>query len=291
MSSVPAAISGDRPFAVAEDVVTASLVDRYEATVGAVETGGNAPHGLHWCLANPSTPTDQLGPDGHPQKGGFLPDNPLPRRMWASSDVEFLSPICVGDHVRRSSKVADIVEKTGSSGALVFVNVEHETTASGTLCVRETQTIVYREPADAAAKLPADTGFRHDNVHVSETLVPSAQTLFRYSALTFNTHRIHYDLDYAMQEEAYPALVVQGPLMASLLLRFASQNLGYGSIKSFSFHGRSPAYCGQGLHLGLKHGAEEQLLSVHGADGRLVMSATVKASFDQPFRKSGGPSV
>ncbi len=260
---------------ILEDLVTASLINRYNATIGVVDTGDNTPLGLHWCLALPKTRTDQLGSDGHPLKGGFLPSVSLPRRMRASSEVEFLSPLSIGDSIRRISKVVSVANKKESSGELVFVTVEHDTVVGKTTCVRENQTLVYRESAENVAILPPDTGYKGSDCNFTETLLPNPQMLFRYSALTFNSHRIHYDQDYA-QEEGYPALVVHGPLMASLLLRFASENIGYESIKKFSFQGRSPAYCDHQLHLGLKLGQSMHDLTVSGADGRLVLSASIE---------------
>ena len=262
-------------FDIAEDQLTASLLARYEATIGMAKCGENAPHGLHWCLAPPTTTLDELGADGHPQTSPILPPVDLPRRMWASSEVEFLAPLRVGDEIKRTSEVIGVDRKSGSSGELIFVRVRHETSSKDAVCIREVQTLVYREESGEPAILPPTTGYAGGDFDFTESLNPAPQMLFRYSALTFNTHRIHYDLNYAQHEEGYPALVVHGPLMASLLLRFATTHLGYEAIKSFAFKGRSPAYCGQDLHLGLKLGAAEHALSVIGADGRLVMSATI----------------
>ncbi|MFZ1743554.1 MAG: MaoC family dehydratase N-terminal domain-containing protein [Pontixanthobacter sp.] len=259
----------------AQDILTHGLVARFEATIGAVETGGYAPHGLHWCLAPPTIPMDDLGADGHPKKIAGFPEIALPRRMWASSDVEFLTPLQIGAKIHRISEVAGVEHKPGSSGELVFVRVLHQTFAEGQLSVRETQTLVYRAAATEKAPLPAASGFTGGDFDFLSALTPTPQLLFRYSALTFNTHRIHYDADYAKREEAYPALVVHGPLMASLLLRFATQKLGHSAIKTFAFKGRSPAYCGQQLHLTMKLGGGQHELSAMGADGRLVMSATI----------------
>ncbi|GAA4641611.1 MaoC family dehydratase N-terminal domain-containing protein [Pontixanthobacter gangjinensis] len=269
----------DNKSEIAEDFLTASLLARYEATIGgttgASDCGGYTPHGIHWCLAPPTTPTEDLRGDGHPKASAILPPVDLPRRMWASSEVEFHAPLQPGDAVRRVSQVAGLERKSGSSGELVFVRVLHETSANQTLCVREVQTLVYREQSTNALPLPSSTGFSGGDFDFSESIHPTPQMLFRYSALTFNAHRIHYDLEYAQQAEGYPALVVHGPLMASLLLKFATRHLGYGAIKKFAFRGRSPAFCGQDLYLGLKLGAEQHALSILGADGRLVMSATI----------------
>ena len=264
---------------VARDVLVASLIDRFSATIGNAPTNGCAPLGIHWCLAPPNAPMSELGDDGHPRKGGFLPDTGQPRRMWASSNVEFIAPLRAGDAIERTSTVAEITEKTGSSGRLTFVRVDHAMSANGELAVREAQTIVYRDAAKETLQLPPETGFEASGYDAVETIRPTPPLLFRYSALTFNTHRIHYDEAYAKQEEKYPGLVVHGPLTASLLLRLASEQLGHGAIRNFTFAGKSPAFCGQLLHLCLRKSneaaGETYEMAAHGGDGRLVMSATV----------------
>ena len=260
---------------ISDDVITPGLLSRYEATVGGVDTGGHSPHGLHWCLATPTIPTAELGPDGHPANSAILPETLLPRRMWASSEVEFLAPLPTAGPVQRTSTVLSTENKSGASGELVFVRVEHMTSAGGAECVREVQTLVYREASKAASLLPASKGYQAGECDFSETWMPTPQMLFRYSALTFNTHRIHYDAAYAQSQEGYPALVVHGPMMASLLLRLATGHLGHGAIKGFAYRGRSPAYCGQNLHLEMKLGDGDHDLTVFGADGRIVMSAKV----------------
>ncbi|GAB5459055.1 MAG: MaoC family dehydratase N-terminal domain-containing protein [Henriciella sp.] len=256
------------------DIVTPSLITRFNAVIGSNGNDEIPPLGLHWCLGTPTTAMDGLGLDGHPAKGGFLPPIPLPRRMWASSDIEFLNPLEPEGVFRRVSRVDSITPKTGSTGELVFVRVHHEVSIGDTVCIQEAQTIVYREASNGIADLPASSGFQAGDFEFVETLRPTPQLLFRFSALTFNTHRIHYDGEYAA-EEGYPALVVHGPLMACLLLRFASEKLGASTIKTFSFRGYAPAYCGQDLYLTLARAEAQSAMEVRGADGRLVMSATV----------------
>lgn len=260
----------------AEDVLTAGLFARYRATIGCSQQTATAPPGIHWCLCLPDTPIDELGVDGHPQKGGFLPPVPFPRRMWAMSRVKFLHPLSVGDRVHRRSTIKSVTPKTGASGNMVFLEVEHVTRANDTLAVEEIQTIVYRDAATAAAVLPTESELANRDGVERDTIVPTAPLLFRYSALTFNTHRIHYDSDYAQSEEGYPRPVVQGPLMASLLLHFASKRLNGVPIRNFAFRGKSPAYCGQPLHLEFRPDEGQGMaLEILGPDGNVVMTGSL----------------
>jgi len=239
------------------------------------------PQGIHFALCTPDAATDALGEDGHPARDdsadSFLPPFPMPRRMWASSAIEFIAPIAVGAVIERTSRVASISEKEGGSGKLAFVNVEHETRANGTLSVREVQTLVYREAAapDAPLSPPevGDGGFDTapwDRFHVER---PDEALLFRYSALTFNTHRIHYDAPYAREVERYRGLVVHGPLTASLLLQFAARELGHNRLARFQFRGMSPAIVGEALILVLRSADEGFEMAAVAADGRQVMAA------------------
>jgi 3-methylfumaryl-CoA hydratase len=261
------------------DQLTDALVARYRATLGGPVGGGQAPLGIHWCLGLPDAPSSALGPDGHPKKGGFLPPIPLPRRMWASSQVAFLAPLQIGDEIERVSVIKDVRSRTGRSGSLIFVTIEHTTAARQTVCVREQQTLVYRGERETQILLPADTGFDGREIVDPERVMPSSQLLFRYSALTFNTHRIHYDSAYTKTVEGYPGLVVQGPLMASLLLRYAGERIGEGAIQTFSFKGLTPAYCDQNIYLGFTENAPETGLIVLGSDGRKIMSGSINQAF------------
>jgi len=254
------------------DVITPGLLRRFCATLDRPVTA-EVPQGLHWCLCLPDAATAELGPDGHPAKGGFLPPIPLPRRMWASSSVSFEQPLQLGDEVSRVSTIVSIEEKSGKSGDLVFVAIDHETSAGERIAVRERQNIVYREPASAAApsagSSPADLG----EWDWQQTILPSETLLFRYSALTFNSHRIHYDRPYAVEEEGYPGLVVQGPLMATMLLNLAAGELGIGELSRFSFRGQAPAIANEAITLVGKRDGERIALAVLGKDGQKIMAA------------------
>lgn len=240
------------------------------------------PQGIHFALCTPEAPTAALGEDGHPARDespeGFLPPFPLPRRMWASSKIAFHAPIAIGAVVERTSRIASISEKQGSTGPLAFVDVSHETRSNGTLAVVETQSIVYREEAKGGQALsPPPLGaasFAPDGWDAHRTLVPDARLLFRYSALTFNTHRIHYDAPYASAVERYRGLVVHGPLTASLLLGLAAQELGGNRLRSFAFRGLSPAIAGEPLHLVMRAKDEGYELAAFADDGRQVTAAS-----------------
>jgi len=256
------------------DVLTPGLLQRFCATIDRPVTE-DIPQGLHWCLCLPDASTAELAEDGHPKKGGFLPPIPLPRRMWASSSVSFDHPLQLGDEVSRISTIASIEEKSGKSGDLVFVAVDHETRVGQQVAIRERQNIVYREPAAPAAPAPPASAKPADlsGWDWQQQITPSEPLLFRYSALTFNSHRIHYDKPYAVQEEGYPGLVVQGPLMATLLLNLAASELGANKLSRFSFRGQSPAFASAAIYLVGKQEAEKITLAVLGNDGKEIMAA------------------
>jgi 3-methylfumaryl-CoA hydratase len=257
------------------DTLTPRLLGRYRATLDCADSGVAAPQGIHWCLCLPDTATADLGSDGHPPKGGFLPPVDLPRRMWASSEVEFAAPILSGGHIERTSRIAFVDEKRGGSGKLVFVAVRHETRCDGVVAVIETQTIVYRDaPAKVAPPpLPHGDALVPDSWQIQRSVQPTAPLLFRYSALTFNTHRIHYDLPYAREEEGYAGLVVHGPLTASLLLDLASRALGPNRLKTFRFRGIAPAYAGVPLRLLARQDGQALTFAAIDGTGREVMTA------------------
>jgi 3-methylfumaryl-CoA hydratase len=240
------------------------------------------PQGIHLALCTPEAPTAALGEDGHPARDdsadSFLPPFPMPRRMWASSKIAFHAPIAIGAVIERVSKIASISEKEGGSGRLAFVDVEHVTKANGTIAVIETQTLVYREAATPDAPLspppPGEGAFDPAGWDAHRVLTPDARLLFRYSALTFNTHRIHYDAPYAEGVERYRGLVVHGPLTASLLLQLAARKLGENRLRSFAFRGLSPAIAGEPLHLAMRAKDEGYELAAFASDGRQVTAAS-----------------
>jgi len=268
---------------VRTDRIDDGLASRWLATLDRGASGdGTVPQGLHWCLCVPDAPTARLGPDGHPARhdspDSFLPPVPLPRRMWASSKVEFFAPLILGEAVSRTSRITSITEKSGGSGQLVFVDVAHETFGEAGLAVREVQSIVYRDAAASDAPLSppvvSDETFDASGWGSHRMLFPSTPLLFRFSALTFNSHRIHYDLPYAQDAERYRGLVVHGPLTATLLLDFARRELGDNALANLAFRGLSPAICGEVLHLVMRAQDDTIELGAFAADGRHVMAAS-----------------
>lgn len=267
----------------AKDRLDEGLADRWLATFDLARPHpAIMPQGIHFALCTPEAPTAKLGEDGHPARDdspdSFLPPFPMPRRMWASSKIAFNAPIAIGAVIERVSKVASVSEKAGGSGRLAFVDVEHVTKANGTLAVIESQTLVYRDAASADAPLspppPGEGRFDPAGWEAHRALTPDARLLFRYSALTFNTHRIHYDAPYASEVERYRGLVVHGPLTASLLLQLAATELGENRLRSFQFRGLSPAIAGERLHLVMRKSEAGYELAAFTDDGRQVTAAS-----------------
>lgn len=239
------------------------------------------PQGIHFALCAPEAPSAKLGPDGHPLRDdtpqSFFPPVPLARRMWAASELQFRAPLGIGAVVSRISRIVSVTEKDGASGPLVFVEVNHETSANGTVSVVEKQTLVYRDDAapDAPLSPPPPGEGRFDATRWDRTRIvtPSEALLFRYSALTFNTHRIHYDAPYARDVERYRGLVVHGPLLASLLLQLAAEEFGDNRLARFGFRAVGPAICGEPLTLALKQTEDGIELGSFASDGRQTLKA------------------
>jgi 3-methylfumaryl-CoA hydratase len=235
--------------------------------------GFDVPALWHWMLFKPAVRQGELGIDGHPARGSFLPPVPLPRRMWAGGRLEFHHALQVGEEVSRTSRIADVSAKEGKSGSLVFLTVRHEVHNARGLALTEDQDIVYRSESSARdgerAVRPAPAG-----QEFSREIVPDPVLLFRYSALTFNAHRIHYDRAYARETEGYPGLVVHGPLLATLLLDLVSRQRPDAQVRRFSFKAVSPLFdlepftlCGKRDHNGAI------ALWAQRAPGELAMSA------------------
>jgi 3-methylfumaryl-CoA hydratase len=261
----------------ATDIVTAQLVMGLRATlfqeVGEPKTGDAAPFTVHWCLAQPVFPMSMLGPDGHPTRGGFLPPVPLPRRMWAGGEIEFLQPLRVGDESTRTSRIADVQVKTGSTGTLCFVSVEHSISSPRGVAIRERQDIVYREmtsaaPATAKAPPPAPKA-QHRETHMSDPVL-----LFRYSALTFNGHRIHYDRDYVTKVEGYPGLIFHGPLQAALIIEMAAKLHSGKPPKKFTYRGLQPLFEGSEFSINANETDAGMELWTANAEGQPTMKGT-----------------
>ena len=207
------------------------------------EHGDAVPPLGHWLYFLPQAPQSQIGPDGHPKRGGFLPPVPLPRRMWAGGRLvwELGNPLRVGDAARKVSRIESVTHKTGRSGEMIFVLVRHEVHNERGLCLTEEHDIVYRAAAQpgekAAAPTPAETGatWRRE-------IAPDDVLLFRYSALTFNGHRIHYDRQYVTEVEGYPGLIVHGPLIATLLTDLVRRHESHAVMRRFAFRALRPTF-------------------------------------------------
>ncbi len=247
------------------DVIAAAPVLALHATLDdedrPVPDGSALPPLWHWLYFLPKVRQSGIGPDGHAKRGGFLPPVPLPRRMWAGGQFEFHAPIRVGDRVSRLSTIEDVTTKEGRTGPLVFVRVRHEVRRDGSadVALTEHHDIVYRPaqgPNDVAPPpQPAPTG-----ADWSLRIVPDDVLLFRYSALTFNGHRIHYDRRYVTEVEGYPGLIVHGPLIATLLIDLVRKHMPAASVATFRFRAIRPTF-------------DLDPFQVHGAvdtDGRTV---------------------
>jgi 3-methylfumaryl-CoA hydratase len=259
----------------ASDIVTPESLKRFRATLGgftSLESGSELPLGIHWCLAPPAVTGDGLGADGHPAKGEFLPPVPLPRRMWASSQVRFHKSLSVGIPIERTSTVADVVlKKSEASGPLVFVHVDHKYVQNQNTLIEDRQTIVYRQPSLFKQASPQEVIKSARSLEVR----PDSTLLFRYSAMTFNGHRIHYDHNYATNEEGYPGLVVHGPLMATLLMNLAQASRPNSPLREFAFRGAAPAFVDQALYL-VVNDDDAESLEIRNHEGALIMSATAQ---------------
>ena len=260
------------------DWIAASVVKAMAATLDverAPETGTPLPAGWQWLFFNPATRRSLLGSDGHPAKGGFLPPVELPRRMWAGSRIRYLADLSIGTQADKVSRILKIEHKTGKRGSLCFVTVEHTISSNGVSCIVEEQDIVYREATPSNTALPASPPRHEAEALWSCTVQPDSTLLFRYSALTFNGHRIHYDQTYARDVEGYPDLVVHGPLTATLLQQFAVEHGGGRRLTWFNFRGVTPLFVNRAFKLEGKQLDDGSLeVWARGPDGELCMSAT-----------------
>lgn len=226
------------------DVISAAncrkLQDTLDLDHATISDGDVLPPLWHFIGHIGSVPMHRVGPDGHPKRGGFLPPVALPRRMWAAGRVRFAGDLHVGDEVVKTSTIENVAIKEGRSGTLCFVTVRHDLTVGGDLRISEEQDLVYRDHPDPDALTPEPKPAPTEAAF-SRTITPNEVLLFRYSALTFNGHRIHYDRPYAQAVEGYPDLVVHGPLTATLLADLAAGETGR-QLASFSFRAMSPLF-------------------------------------------------
>lgn len=260
----------------AEDLITPRLIGGFRATFApylAPSGKDEAPLGLHWCLAPDAEPMAGLGPDGHAAKGSLLPPVSLPRRMWAGGELELRAPLRLGDKVLRRSTIADIAPKEGRSGPLCFVTLRNEFSTARGLALSERHDIVYRDsPAPGSPPSPAARS-EQSRAERSWRVPASPVLLFRYSALTFNGHRIHYDEPYATGAEGYPGLVVHGPLQATLLLNLVASA---GATMPFRFRYRalSALIAGPAFEVQARRGEGNIEGWTRNAGGVICMEAT-----------------
>ncbi|TNV10488.1 acyl-CoA dehydrogenase [Buttiauxella sp. B2] len=251
------------------------LAAMFDSTILPLVEGDALPELWHWLYFLPADRHSALATDGHPEKGHFLPPVSLPRRMWAASRLLWHSPFKLGEQIDKTSRIKQLSEKNGRSGKLVFVDVEHRYTAGEREVLTEVHTIVYRESPSSCATVQR---------HVSNEVLPQAQfsqqitadprLLFRYSALTFNTHRIHYDLDYVKHAEGYPGLVVHGPLTATLLVNLLRETFPGIRIRSLQFKALTPLFSPDPITLSGRIDGDEATLWACGPHNLLSMKAT-----------------
>ena len=262
-----------------EDVATAAPLAGLAALLDhdvSPWTAGTVPPLGHWLYFLPAARQSVIGEDGHPRRDsqGLLPPVPLPRRMWAGSRLDFLTPIAVGAALTRVTTIEAIKPKRGASGDLLFVTLRHDIAANGVPAIREEQDIVFREPAPASPAPQAPTPVAPaEPADATRSISPDPVLLFRYSALTFNAHRIHYDRDYARDVEGYAGLVVHGPLIATLLMDHAQRAAPDIVPRQFAFRAEAPLIDGTLFDLCLARDGEGAKLWARDVTGRATMRA------------------
>ena len=282
---------------IGRELITSETLDTMQLTKMAAtmdrpqafESGDKLPAGWHWLFFNQLETQSKLGPDGHPLRGNFLPPVELPRRMWAGSRLHWHAPFIAGRTVTRTARVLDVTEKTGKSGAMIFVKVgytyvEASGGDSGKLLLEEEHDIVYRDDplrddntAPLAVTAPAAPAFEREGAHLRK-VTPDPVFLFRYSALSFNGHRIHYDYDYVRNVEGYPGLIVHGPLIATLALDFVEFDLAPGrNIERFSFRMKKPTFDYAPFHLHANANADGKSFATWTSDnsGQVALDGEV----------------
>ncbi len=262
------------------DIVTSAPVRGLSATLGAIndvsaEPGAPLPPLWIWINFLPIVSMDQVGPDGHPRRGGFLPPVPLERRMWAGGRLTFHAPIHVGDRLDRTSTILSVKEKSGRAGSMVLLTVRHEVSVDGRLAVDEEQDIVYIAIPDVFTP-PPPTAVPVGDWREPVTMDPVK--LFRFSALTFNGHRIHYDRPYAMEVEKYPGLVVHGPLQALMLFEAGRRRHRDKTPSGFTFRATRPLFDFDAISL-TGAAREDGALDLYTANGEGAVGMQAALSF------------
>ena len=264
----------------ADGLITASQADILSATFDRDDPpyrpGDAVPPGWHWIYFPEVVRLAETGPDGHPARGSFMPPVPLPRRMWAGSRMTFHQPLRIGEQVRKVSTIADVSPKEGKSGALCFVTTRHDISGEDGLATVEEHTTVYRAAAAPGAPPPRPMPAPAEAIW-RRTIDPTPVLLFRFSALTMNSHRIHYDRDYVTGEEGYPGLLVHGPLTTALLLDLFRREMPDAAMKNFAVRAVSPLYDTEDFTVEGAPGEDgTALLWALNHDGALSQSAEVE---------------
>ncbi|MCX8115362.1 MAG: MaoC family dehydratase N-terminal domain-containing protein [Burkholderiaceae bacterium] len=254
----------------------AATLDRADLIAKLQARDATLPPCWHWLYFLPRSPQSTLGPDGHPQRSGFLPPVALPRRMWAGSRVDFRAPIAFGAALARTSTIADVRNTSGRSGALAIVTVRHEIRADGALAIVDEHDIVYREAPAHGEPAAARRASASRAAQFGRPVAPDPVLLFRYSALTFNGHRIHYDRSYATAVEGYPGLVVHGPLQATLLLDLLDRELPGARPSRFAFRALAPLFDTAPFDVCGARDGDRVRLWTQSADGAIALDATVE---------------
>lgn len=262
------------------DWISLSIAQAFSATLdhaSGPKEGDALPPLWHWAFFWPKAPMAQIGEDGHPQKGGFMPDLGLPRRMAAGARLKFSSDLKIGSAATRSSRILKVEQKEGRSGRLGFVTVAHSISCDGNMAIQEEQDIVYREAAATNAPAPDPKPARDD--HLWERQIhPSEALLFRYSALTFNAHRIHYDRAYARDVEGYADLVIHGPLVATLLADLVARQLPDSKLASYEYRALRPLMLGNSFLLCGRPSEDGKTVELWTRDHQGAATMSAKAS-------------
>ncbi|MEO1679768.1 MAG: MaoC family dehydratase N-terminal domain-containing protein [Pseudomonadota bacterium] len=256
------------------DTLSPRLLAQFHATLHGTLAEMEVPPGAQWALWPDVEPPDRLGRDGHPRPGIVVPKLPLPRRMWAGGAVDTHAPLPAGAEVTHAATVRDIAFKDGRTGPLGFVTVDHTYSVGDTVCITERQDLVYREDPKPGAPAPAPKPGPNWAPRAAWQVTPSSTLLFRYSAITYNGHRIHYDLPYAQQVEGYDNLVVHGPMQAIWMQNLATTVLGQMPDR-FTYRGLAPLTLGPAVSVEAQDGAEGLDLRVRRtSDGVVTMQGT-----------------
>ena len=264
-----------------EDVISLRHAQLMAATVDhpdpeRIRNGERLPPLWHWIYFLAGLPSAELGRDGHPARGGFLPPVPLPNRMWAGGRVSFVQPLVIGSTGRKESSILSVDHKRGRSVNLVFVTVMHQLKSlAGELLIREEHDIVYKGATSAPQQVENPASAHRGPP--AKSFTPTSTTLFRYSALTFNGHRIHYDTDYCRAIEGYRNLVIHGPLTATMLAMLAEEVSGR-VIREFSYRGMAPAILGDSLGLYADSAGDRISLSATLGNGATCMQAEARTA-------------